>query len=280
MKPLKSGNLRGFTLLETFIALSIFSGIMVITTLLLKQSVWVWTSGDSRGSAGLVLRKARTALVRDLIRADLDPGPSGEPHISQTQVPAALGGGDAIWFLSAAGPNNGFVRDSDGYPFWQRNVLYYLAKPQNHDLLYSTTCQASPNPQGDDYCPHKMLIRVVIDNPPVTVPLPPAGTPPPAGTLPEELISNSAIAGYLLAPQGLDVSAIQALPGVEDVQIVSTGLLWFKVDPAPSSPATGRQVDLRAVAINEATKQISLGATALFNHPTTLTNVFSLFPKN
>ena len=60
---------RGFTVLEMFTALAIFSGIMIVTTMLLKQSVWVWTAGDSREDASMVLSKARTALNRDLLQA-------------------------------------------------------------------------------------------------------------------------------------------------------------------------------------------------------------------
>lgn len=270
----------GFTLIEMFVALGIFSGILVVTSMLLRQSVWVWTSGDSRESAGLVLRKARSALMRDLSRADVDPSLEGDPHMDQTQTPATLGGGDALWFLSAQAANGDFVRDEDGLPFWQRNILYYLAKPANHDQLYSTTCQTGSNPEGDDYCPHKMLVRVVIDNPPVTDPLPPPGTPPPPGTEPEKLLTQSEVAGYLVAPQGMDVSALKAQAGVESVQIVTTHMLWFKVGPAVGAPTAGKQLDLRATAIKEAAKEIPVGSTSLLSAPTTLKNLFSIFPNN
>ena len=200
--------------------------------------------------------------------------------MAQIQAPAALGGGDALWFLSAVGADGKFARDEDGYPYWQRNILYFIAKPAAHDKLYSTTCLSGSNPQGDDYCPHKMLLRVVIDNPPVTDPLPDPGKPIPPGAAPEELLTEAQVANYLQAPQGLDTSAIQALDGVEEVRIVTAGLLWFKVTPAPGAPGAGRQVDLRASAVKEASKVLSLGKTSLFNHTTTLKNVFSLFPNN
>lgn len=276
MRPNKSG----FTVLEMFVALTIFSGIMIITTLLLRQSVWIWTSGDSREDSGMALRKARAALSRDLQSADLDPGDSGEPHFGQTQVPSSLAGGDALWFLSATDINGAFSRDPDGYPFWQRNILYYLVKPQNHDALYGTTCQVSSNPDGDDVCPHKMLIRLVIDNPPVTDPLPPPGTPPPPGAQPEQLLTDAEVATYLLAPNGTDVSAIQALAGVEEAKIVTTRMLWFEVEPDPFEPLIGRRLELRASSIKEAAKVAPVGSTPLYNHPTTNVSLFSLFPNN
>lgn len=280
MTPKILSHKRGFTIIEMFIALTIFSGIMVITTMLLRQSVWIWTSGDSRESAGLVLRKARAALQRDLAQADLGVGPAGEPHWGETTVSSSMGGGDAIWFLSAVGANGEFAREEDGFPFWQRNIIYYMAKPQNHDSLYKQSCSAGTNPQGDDVCPHKMLIRLVVDNPPVTDPLPPPGAPPIPGLLPEELVDTADIGNYLVAPTGLDVSAINALPGVEQVQIVTTGMLWFKVDLPPDLPTEGRQLDMRAVAIAEARKEANVGVDSLINHPTTLENLYSIYPKN
>ena len=51
-------------------------------------------------------------------------------------------------------------------------------------------------------------------------------------------------------------------------------------DWTPGAPGAGRQVDLRASAVKEASKVLSLGKTSLFNHTTTLKNVFSLFPNN
>jgi competence protein ComGC len=277
---LRPSSRRGFTVIETFIALAIFSGILVITTMLLKQAVWVWTSGDSREDAMIVLRKARTAVGRDLLRADLDLGEAGELHHDQVQTPSTLGGQDAIWFLSAVGPNEEFVRDEDGFPFWQRNILYYLAKPQGHDALYNIACASGSNPAGDDICPHKMLVRVVIDYPPATTPLPLPPTPPGPGDVPEVLIPDTEIGTYTVAPQGLDTSAIESLPGVEEVRIIATGMLWFKVRPAPGAPTAGLELDMRATAIKEASKTLPVGSVPLLNVPNTSLSIFSLFPNN
>ena len=263
-----------------FVALTIFGGIMVITTMLLRQSVWVWTSGDSRESAGLVLRKARSHLMRDLARADVDTGPAGELHMDQMRAPASLGGSDAIWFLSAEGPDDVFQRDNDGYPFWQKNILYYLAKPTNHDQLYGMKCSTGSNPQGDDYCPHKALVKVVIDNPPDTDPLPAPGKPVPPSATPETLLTPSEASAYMMAPSGTDVSAIQSLAGVKEARVVTTGILWLKVTPAPGAADSGRQIDLRAVALKEASKQIPVGNVSLLNQPATMKNIFSVFPNN
>lgn len=271
---------RGFTVLEMFVALSIFSLIMIVTTFLLQQSVSVWTSGDSRENASINLQKARSALMRDLVGAAAKPSADGKPHMAQAQLPTALGGGDALWFLSAKGPNGEFVRDEDGFPFWQRNILYYLVIPQGHDQMYGTTLQLGSNPQGDDQCPHKLLIRMEIDRPPATAPLPAPPTPAPAGAQPESLLTQAEVSDYLKAPQGLDVSALLALPNVKEVRIISTGLLWFKVNPAPGAPTEGRRIDLRAVAVKEAFQQAPVGSVPLLNSPATLWKKFVIFPNN
>jgi hypothetical protein len=271
---------KGFTVLELFVVLGIFSIMLTVTSMLLKQSVWVWTSGDSREDASSILRKARSALARDLNHADLEPAKSGQLHFAQTQVPQSLGGGDAIWFLSPVDSNGEFAKDRDGYPFWQRNVLFYLAKPANHDEMFATSCLAGDDPGGDDFCPHKTLVRVVIDNPPVTEPLSPpsAGNPSPA--TPELLIPPEEISNYLMPPVGFDVPALQDKEGVESVQIVATRLLWFKVAPSPGAPQAGLEIDLRAAPLAEVSKQVAVGKTSLLEAPNTMRNLFSVFPKN
>lgn len=275
-----TGKDRGFTVIETFISLAIFSGILVITTLLLRQSVWVWTSGDSRETANLTLSKARVALSRDLARADIDPSFAGDPHMGEKQAPSSMGGSSAIWFLSAMTENGDFVRDDDGYPFWQRNILYYAAVPQNHNAVFGTTCTLSADPQGDDHCPHKLFIRVVIDNPPATLPPPSPPDPPAPGDEPERLLTDSEIDSYIVAPQGMSLADIYSQPGVQEARVITSGLLWFQVRPSPGDPANGREIDLRAVAQEEAQKVSNLGNVPLLNTPATLRSVFSLFPNN
>ena len=81
-------------------------------------------------------------------------------------------------------------------------------------------------------------------------------------------------------PQGLDVGAIRSLPGVEEVRIITTGMLWFKALPAPGAPTAGVELDMRATAVKEASKTVPVGSVSLFNEPTTSRSIFSLFPNN
>ena len=71
-----------------------------------------------------------------------------------------------------------------------------------------------------------------------------------------------------------------AQPGVEEARIITTGLLWFKVAPAPGAPTAGLELDLRALAIKEASKIVPVGNVSVLNDPKTIHSVFSLFPNN
>lgn len=274
----------GFTLPEMFVVLSIFSVILVMVTFLLKQSVSIWGSTESRGDASFNLFKARHRLIEDLRRADASQPDEDTLFLDLTQVPASMGGNDAIWFLSAEDIDGNFAHDPDGGPFWQRNILYFLAIPDNHHLVSTTNCTPGGGPNGDDHCPHKVLVRAVIDNPPVTDPPPALPTPFPDDLEPETLLTQAEVADYIIAPDGFDLSVLRTKPGVEEADIVAVDLLWFKVNTVQSTElgqrTYGVEVDLRAVAHDEAMKTSDFGFVPLGDRAITQQSRFTVLPNN
>ena len=245
--------------------MGLFSVLLVITTALFTESLGVWRRTDSSDSANREMRKAEAAIERDLELASVS-------QLSTTPVPPSLGAGndgDAIWFLSPVDPTTRkMALKDDGSPFWQRNILYYLVVPQNHDATVGMSCNGVAGPTGfESACPHKVLIRKVIDSGTPTVTTDP--------TTEEALITN--ISPYLTRPLGYDVSAMSE-PGLEETSIVASRLLGF--DILPGSVAAEVNIDLRAVEIEEARRETSVGLVSMFTGRFTQHASVSVFLKN
>jgi len=260
--------------MELMIAMFVFFLLMVITAVLFTNSQAVYRRLNSADTALGEMRKARAALEHDLALA-------APAQLNRAAVPASLGGGgkdgEALWFLSPVDPATGqTLRKEDGTPFWQRNILYYLIVPGNHDAVFGTSCAGGVGPNGyDDVCPHKVLIRKVIDS----------GVPTVASdeTTEETLLSTAAILGepYVSQPDGFSVAGM-AEPGLEETRIVATYLLTFfsTSAPPPNNFATELSIDLRALSIDEARREIPVGTTALFDSRFTRQGPVSVFLRN
>lgn len=155
-----------------------------------------------------------------------------------------------------------------GEPFWQRNVLYYTVRPSND------TCPGGTDGYGyEDMCPHKVLIRKVIDTNPATSP---TGNPNDV-----KEVALGSMTAYLTRPNETDVSAILGEPQVTAVEVVAVNLLTMRVGLAPDANAPG-EVLVTYKAFNEPSSRqtTQVGSVALGEHPNTLTYVLSAFPRN
>ena len=187
-----------------------------------------------------------------------------------TQVGA--GSGDVIWFLSAEDPNGDpklgqkFVFDNSGDPIWQRNIIYYLIRPGNHDdVSNGNICDVSAGPDGDSDCPHKFLIRKVIDGP--------------DGTDGEILLSAADVTTYLTAPAGYNFSPMTGEANLEDVRLVTDDMLWFNVvNFTPGDPLL--EIEMAAVRVQEAHKSIPVGKASMLGTRFTQGQTMFLEPRN
>jgi len=222
---------QGYTLVELVVSVSTALILFAVTHALLQSSQKTWNrvSGDENVAGQLL--SAESWLRRDLFGASYSA-------LRTAPGPTTLVGrdGDALWFLSAIDPDTGrFMRNDDGTPRWQRNILYYSVIPSS-----IATDHSGPGIDEGGYevsHPYKFLVRKVIDQ----------------GTLLSDVTS------YLEAPVGYSFPS----GDFESVNIISRGLLSFQV----ATEDDLKQVELSIVAANaqEAGKVFPLGSRSLMN---------------
>lgn len=175
-----------------------------------------------------------------------------------------------MWFLSAVSDTGKMAHKAlDGSPFYQRNVIYYLVVPAGH-----TSCSGLNGPNGlDDACPHKLLIRKVVD-------VPPATSPTDNPDLTEESLIRD-VTPYLTRPNGRDLSAMQSEPNLERAEVVASNLLWFEVTLNPDPEIANEvQLDLRAVSLDDARREVQFGSVSLAVSRFTQQQLITVVPKN
>lgn len=257
----------GFSLLEVLVVCTIFSLFLLVSYGLLSSGIGVWQRTSSSQDVSFQLGKARARLCDDLrpaAFAKVQVGRAPSPAPGQTE-------GDVLWFLSAIDPSTGaFCRKAtDGLPFYQRNVVYYLAAPTDHDALYGVSCASNT----DARCPHKFLIRRVFDRPQPTLP-----TSPPR--LEEAIMLPGALGTLLPRPTGFGLR----LPNTqaESDELVATGMLSWQVVRGAGVSAVDREIRITMSGFDamDAGKKVQLGREDLSNSAYTHTIQFSVFPAN
>lgn len=253
---------QGITVAETLIGLSVFSLLMVILAVSMSQGIVIWDRLSGSGTSQNALRKGYMPLSSDLSRTTFQQVRTGPGPIS-----LAGSDGDALWFLSPIDPDtNEAIRDAAGGPLWQRNILYYTVVPAGHRELYGRDCAGNAGTDGyEDFCPHKMLSRKVIDDPPDTDPDSEA----------ETLLTN--VGEYLTRPAGYDLSGMTGEPGLETVTIEAANLTTFRVRLEPDAQWPGEvHMELRSAVIPPSQRTINVGSES----PAAFVRVFtfSTFP--
>ncbi|MFN8613447.1 MAG: prepilin-type N-terminal cleavage/methylation domain-containing protein [Vulcanimicrobiota bacterium] len=258
---------RAFTLIEVLVASTLLTLFLVVGYSMLKMADKVFHQISGNEDATMQLRRAVRMLEQDLITTNI-------LQVQGAKVPAHLAGGaydgSAICMLSAALNGTGdMVSKSDGEPTWQRNILYYVITPQGDP------CAGGADAQGyDDRCPHKLLIRKIIDN-------------PAAG--PEEVLFTPAasLTPYLTQPVGkTNISNLLGEANVTQVELVARGMVSMQIKlPPPQAdlPVTNipNEVQVVLTAFNEPkSRKLALGTVALSAQPGFLVNSFSVFPRN
>ncbi len=261
---------RGFSIVEVLIA----AGLTVLVLTLLGVSLNLvrnlLRANSAASDSSLRLRGAYLDLSGELRETSF-------LQCRTMEVPGSGRGllGDAVWFCSSVEPSSGTtIRGGDGRPHWQRNILYYPAIPGNHDQLYGVTCPTLDDAEGYDVgCPHKILVRKVIDAPPTTSSDP--------SRPPEELISPADIVEYIRNPSQLIMNPTGP-GGQEDARLASQQLVSFRVSMHPSSAQpSASHLKITIVSLSaEATKgQARVEALDHTSLPGSETMEFSVYPE-
>lgn len=239
----------GFSIPELLIVSFIFSVFMVASYLILSQGLAVWGKTESSQNSSFQLQKARAALRRDLLgasRVELETGDS------------------SLWFLSSVTPSGEQAQHDDGRPFWQRNILYYLTTPTNHDSLFKVDCGSDPS-----RCSHKILLRKTIDTGPTS-------TPTGLEVYQETLMSPRDMLAFAGAPSGLYPTPERE--EIKKLSVIAQGLLSFSVAQDPRGVSPGEvEVTIKAFDLTKTNENIRLGNDDLHKSQLTEELKFSVF---
>lgn len=257
---------RAMSLLEVMLATGLVGLLLALLASAFSSGETVFRSVTGNADAVLELRTAATRIRRDVLGTRYDslaagPGPDS--------LGASNADGSALWMLSNTDPQTGGpLYHSDGSPHWVRNVLYYLAVPLNHAQLYGTTCAGGNGPGGlDDQCPHKILVRKVVDS----------GAPSSVTDSedPDESLMNPGdlTPAMLDRPNGYSAASLGG-SGLKSAQIVCRSLLFFRAQKLAGSVS----VDLRAVSLPRARRVLPIGNVSLYDSAFTRAVGLSLQP--
>jgi hypothetical protein len=253
----RNSSVRGATLIEMAVTLGIFSLLSLLLAVSFTKSHELWSRTSGGSDAQHNLRKLRNKLSRDLMETSF-------ASVGTSVSLSSLGpvDGSALWFLSPVNQATGeYVRTSTGTPFWQHHILYYSVVPKKHDDLIGFSCKGGADSDGFEIqCPHKLVIRKVIDiddladpNDEATMETPFADADPPVD-----------VSKYLTRPDGLDTSAMLLEGGVLEVSIVSTSILSFNVSVAKdASQPREIEIETASVSIPSAQKRLRIGQEPL-----------------
>lgn len=245
---------KGVTLVEAMLAMALFGLLSLALAQAVREASKIWRRSTGETTARLSLRQTQRK-----ISGDLSAGAMAQISVTTGPIQLASGGrnGDAVWCLSAVDPATGdFRRKSNGSPFFQNNVLYYLAVPTQHAQLYGMTCNGFRDSNGyDQGCPHKVLIRKVID----------FGTPTVASdeSSEEALMTVTEISAYLTRPAGLSVTSMQSEAGVRGVSLAAASLISLKALKGALAGAQSVELDASALSLLDAQRTLRVGSVNL-----------------
>lgn len=246
---------RGISLPELLLVVALFSLFLIVLYQVMRSSLVIGLKTESSEDVGLQLRKAYFSLEQDLraasrLQMSFD---ENENH-------------SVLWFLSAVDQETGeLALKEDGTPFWQRNIIYFTATPKDHDSYYGVRC-GQPS-----YCPHKVLVRRVVDAGPST-------DSDSAESEIEELLTPSLVQDWVERPSSLmDLDFSNA---AREERVIATGLLDFKVVLEPEGWDREISCRLKGFSHKEAGKSFAIGSQSLESTPFTHEIEASFFPPN
>lgn len=242
------------------VAMGIFSLLGLLLALSFSKSHDLWRRTSGGADAQHSLRKIRNRLTRDLSKTIFT-------SVGTAEGPNSLGpfDGSALWFLSPVNPTTGeFMRTSTGTPFWQNHILYYAVVPNNHADLVGFNCSGGAVDGFEVQCPHKIVIRKVIDHGDLTDPSDEGTAEVPFAEADPEIEATDIQGKYLTRPNGLDTSAMLLEDGVVDVSIVSTNILSFNATIANDATQPREiKIETASVSIPSAQKSLRIGQEIL-----------------
>lgn len=241
---------RAYTIAEMLIVFFLFGILSTVLLAALRQVSSVWYRSSARDDAIRQVLKARTRLMKDLANS------SGLPkQFATATVPAHHTGfdGDALTFLSSddgSAGNTWTVDPSTGVATYQSQITYYLIIPNAANSYGITASNGPADAAGyEQQDPFKWLVRRVDKPAPTTIPT----------NWTDFFATQPSVASQTAA-----------------LQVVADQILQFRV--LHSAPTWSLQIS--AVAISDAQRQIAVGRVPLGNSPFTLVEQFAVPANN
>lgn len=266
-------NRRGFTIIELLVSASLFMLVLAMLFMVLKLGFETWRTVSARDSAQRQVRRLQLQLTRDVQRAS-----TGGVTVAPTADFAGVSGGNfdggILWFQSNVDLPSGLViRDPSAVPIYQNTIVYYLAKPSNalHTSRYGYSCQnwvGANTADPDRVCPHKVLIRLVLQKvahaPPDYTPQDPTYTPAELGV-------------HCVRPADLLLTNISGAEVIEK-KVICDQILYF----LPSRNGGAIDFDVRVTRAREAEAKVGVGQSGASLYDSNFTTVYltSAVPGN
>ena len=245
---------RAFSLIELLISLGLFSLMTGLLWTTMQSTAQIWRRSSSRDNAQREILRARAHLTRDLANASRKLN-----QFATTQTGPSLGAGrdgDALTFLTCENGTTPWNITATGSSVMTAEITYALFVPVNVNTLYGHTFAGVADANGyEQGCPFKWLVR---RQDPAPAALPPADPQIPA-TWTTTLLQRPAT----------------TVPAANQ-QVVATQLLGFRVLGSGGM----WQIELKAVAIEDASRHIGIGPSALGNTTYTIVQMFTVPAHN
>jgi len=236
---------------ELIVSMGIFSLLVLAFIAILNLGLRSWVNMEGRHLGERDLRQAEFSLLRDLKATRADNVVCGT---------LSNGDGGLLWMnstLRRGGLLDGQAcRDTDGEPIWQATIVYYLVRPAPalHQQLYGYQCPPWAGGGVDPLCPHKLLIRRLIETQAHTA-VPAVKTesePFPANV-------NAWVGNPVVQPSDMKLSNLPNPGSVIESKIVALTMLSF-IPLRPSASLDRVDLHLATVRRQEAEKHLAVGS--------------------
>jgi len=232
------------------ISMAIFSMLTTLLAFTLRSTSKVWQRTSARDQALAQISKARNSLTRDLMNASQTVG-----QWATSTVGPSLGAGldgDALTFLTCENGNTPWNIDNNGASVMTGEITYSLFVPVNVNTLYGLNFSGVADANGyEEACPYKWLVR--------------RRDPAPTGN--PVVVPANWNTTLLSRPSSLQATASsEVVSTLTGMRILQSGSQW--------------QIELKATAVADARRKISLGSTPLGSSPYTLVQRFTVPAHN
>ena len=212
--------ISGFTLMEMIFSTAIF--FLMISLLFGGYSVFMkyFRISETKNEVHRKFVLMSSDFRRESLRTAID-----------TALCGSVSGQDWICFKSNLDNDDNPHYNEEGFPLWQKYILYYTVRPPN-----DRCCKAGSD--TDDICPHKYIIKKTVD-------------------IETSIVDETGVTPYLTFTLTMDQAKSE--PNVLSVKPVVDGVLGMK----GGRDSSRLSIHLKMVRLQEASRYLRIGYVSL-----------------